>query len=210
MIKILMLGAMVVSALASAGSASAANWTSNGPFNYTATAPTAKFDIHSPSNPLISCSAVSSTHNLNGPTGPVNTGPWNTGNAALKFVSCTVAGAVYTVGCSTTANLNAVSQIGTIVSGSLSNISCTLTRGSCVITLTGAVPTDYNNSSGIMTMKAAGQSLFAWAPGACNAITGFTAAGGGGASAQLGSNTTPISNLAYTVTSSPKPNIQHN
>jgi hypothetical protein len=210
MIKILVLGAMVVSALASAGSASAANWTSNGPLNSTATAPAAKLSIASPSNPLIDCVTVSSTGNLVGPTGPVNTGSWNTGNAALKFASCPFAGLVATVACTSTANLNADTQTGTVVMGSLSNISCTITRGACVITLTGSVPTDYNNSSGLLTMKAAGQSLTASAPGACNSITGFTSASGGLAPAQLGSNATPIGNLPYTVTSSPIPNIQHN
>jgi hypothetical protein len=202
---------MVVSALASAGSASAANWTSNGPIaNYTATAPTAKLAISSPSNPLTICTAVSSTGNLAGPTGPVNTGPWNTGNAAPKFASCTIAGLAATVACSTTANLNAASQAGTVVTGSLSNISCTITRGPCVITVTGTVPTDYDNSTGVLTVKSAGQSLLANAPGACNSITGFTAAGGGLAPSQFGSNATPIGNLAYTVTSTPKPDIQHN
>jgi hypothetical protein len=211
MIKILVLGAMVVSALASAGSASAANWTSNGPIaNYTATAPAAKLAIASPSNPLTICTNVSSNGNLNGPTGPVNTGPWNTGNASPKFASCTIAGLVATVACSTTANLNAVSQAGTVVTGTLSSISCTITRGACVITVTGSVPTDYDNSTGVLTVKSAGQSLAASAPGACNSITGFTAASGGNATAQFGSNTTPIGNLAYTVTSSPIPNIQHN
>jgi hypothetical protein len=210
MIKILVLGAMVVSALASAGSASAANWTSNGPLNSTATAPTAKLAIASPSNPLTICTAVSSTNTLSGPTGPVNTGSWNTGNAAPKFGSCTIAGLVATVACSSTANLNADSQAGTVVTGSLSNLSCTITRGSCVITVTGSVPTTYDNATGVLTVQAAGQSLLASAPGACNSITGFTAAGGGLAPAQFGSNTAPIGNLAYSVTSTPKPNIQHN
>jgi hypothetical protein len=209
MLKILVVGALLISALASASSASATSWSTNGPINYTATAPTSKLEIHSPSLPLILCTIASDTTHLNSGAGATGS-TFDTGTVTPIFQTCTTAGLVSTVNCPlNNAHFVAASEAGTIVQGHVTNIRCTITRGTCVITITGEVTAQYNDTTGQLTVLAAGQSLTASAPGACNPLTGFTMAGGGVASATFGSNGTPIGNLVYTVTSSPKPDIHH-
>jgi hypothetical protein len=209
MFKILVVGALLVSALVSASSASATSWSTNGSLTYTATAPAAKLEIHSPSLPLTICTNVSSTGHLQSGAGATGS-TFDTGTATPIFQSCTIAGLVATVNCTpNNAHLVAASETATVVQGHLTNISCTITRGACVITVTGEVTTQYNDTTGQLTVLAAGQALSGSAPGACNSITGFTAAGGGNASATFGSNATPIGNLVYTVTSTPRPDIHH-
>jgi hypothetical protein len=209
MFKILVVGALLVSALVSASSASATSWSTNGSLTYTATAPTAKLEIHSPSLPLTICTNVSSTGHLVSGAGAAGS-TFDTGTASPVFASCTIAGLMATVSCTpNNAHLVAASETGTVVLGHLTNINCTITRGSCVITVTGEVTTQYNDATGQLTVLASGQSLIGNAPSGCNSITGFTSATGGVAGATFGSNGTPIGNLVYQVTSTPRPDIHH-
>jgi hypothetical protein len=222
-IKVLLLGVMLVSALGS--SASATSWTSNGPGNYTATAPAAKLVTTSPSGWAMLCLTNSATGNILGPTGPMNTGTWDVGTLQQFFTNCTIGGSPWAVNCENKAHLIAASQSGNIVHGQLSNIRCYWAGSGCGsfavgpprsvttlgLTLTGTVPVDYDNGTGVLTVLAAGQSLTmvsAATPG-CDTMTGWTS-GPRVWSATFGSNTTPPGNLNYTVTSAYKPNIQHN
>jgi hypothetical protein len=224
-IKVLLLSAMLVSALAS--SASATNWTSNGPVNYTATAPAAKLVTTSPSGFGMLCLANSATGNIAGPTGPVNTGTWDVGTLQHVFTNCTFGGSPWAVNCDSNAHLVAASQSGNVVHGQLSNIRCYWAGMGCGsfaagpprsvttigLTLSGTVPVNYDNGTHSLTVLAAGQSLtmVSAASPACDTWTGWVS-GPRVWSATLGSNTTPIGNLIYTVTAptSPFPNIQHN
>jgi predicted DNA-binding protein with PD1-like motif len=209
MFKILVVGALLISALVSASSASATSWSTNGSITYTATAPAAKLEIHSPSTPLTICTTVQSAGHLVSGVGATGS-TFDTGTVTPIFGSCTIAGLVATVNCSSNAHLVATGESpANVINGHLTNISCTITRGVCVITVTGEVTTQYNDTTGQLTVAAAGQSLLANAPGNCNSITGFTAAGGGLAASTFGTNATPITDLTYTVTSSPKPVIHH-
>jgi hypothetical protein len=221
-IKVLLLSAMLVSALAS--SASATSWTSNGPGNYTATAPAAKLTTTAPSGVGTLClGANSATGNIAGPTGPT-TATWDVGTVQPFFVNCTVGGSPAAVNCENNAHLIAASQSGTVVHGHLTNIRCYIAGGGCGafaagpprsvttigLTVTGEVTGDYNNSTSVLTVLAAGQSLAvsSAATAGCDTLTGWTS-GPRTWSASFGSNSTPLGNLNYTVTSAYKPNIQH-
>jgi hypothetical protein len=225
-IKVLLLSAMLVSALAS--SASATNWTSNGPVNYTATAPAAKLVTTSPSGLGTLCLTNSATGNIAGPTGPVNTGTWDVGTLQQSFINCTIGGgSPLAANCENNAHLIAESQSGTVVHGHLTNIRCYFAGGGCGsfspgpprsvttigLTLTGTLPENYDNGTHLLTVLAAGQSLtvVSAASAGCDTMTGWVS-GPRVWSAAFGSNTTPIGNLIYTVTAptSPFPNIQHN
>jgi hypothetical protein len=222
-LKVVLLSAMLVSALAS--SASATNWTSNGPGNYTATAPAAKLVTTSPSGLGTLCLTNSATGNIAGPTGPVNTGTWDVGTVQPIFTNCTLGGSPAAVNCENNAHLIAASQSGTVVHGHLTNIRCYIAGGGCGafaagpprsvttigLTVTGEVTGDYDNSTNVLTVLAAGQSLTvaSAASAGCDTLTGWTS-GPRVWSASFGSNATPPGNLNYTVTSAYKPNIQHN
>jgi hypothetical protein len=223
-LKVLLLSAMLASALAS--SASATNWTSNGPGNYTATAPAAKLTTTTPSGVGTLCLTNSATGSLNGPTGPVNTGTWDEGTFQPVFINCTLGGSPAAVNCENNAHLIGVSQDLTIVHGHLTNIRCWIAGGGCGafaagpprsvtavgLTVTGEVTGDYDNSLGILTVLPAGQSLTVASsatPG-CDTLTGWTSGARVWFGAQFGSNTTPLGKLGFTVTSTFKPNIQHN
>jgi hypothetical protein len=165
------------------------------------------------------------TGNILGPTGPVNTGTWDAGTFQLVFANCTVGGSPAAVNCEDNAHLKAVSQSGTVVHGHLINMRCWMAGGGCGafaagpprsvttigLTVTGEVTADFDNSTSVLTVFAAGQSLTmvsAATPG-CDMLTGWT--GGPRAwSTNLGSNATPPGNVRFTVTSAYKPNIQHN
>jgi hypothetical protein len=227
MFKVLVLGAMLVSALASASSASAANWTNNGASPFTATAPAAKLTIASPSGLGTLCLTNSGTGALAASPGPAYPGTW-TGAASVTpiFTNCTLGGSPAAVNC-TAASLNAVSQTGASqTNGNLSSISCKIAGGGCGafsagpprtvttagITVTGTVQSTYDNGTHLLTVLAAGQSLTAssLASAGCDTLTGWVS-GPRVWSATFGSNTTPIGNLIYTVTAptSPFPSISH-
>lgn len=202
-IKILILGAMVVSALASASSASATAWTTNGPLNYTATAPAAKVTIASPSNPVVICTTVSVTGNIVATGG--NTGSsFDVGGVLPKFSSCTIAGLAGTVTCSNTARFIVIPPTSQPQQGHLTNISCIIQRGVCAMTLTGEATVQYTNATNILRLFKAGQNLVLSAPAACSAITG---APSGGVWPATWFNNATNGDLDFTVTSTPKPNI---
>jgi hypothetical protein len=122
---------------------------------------------------------------------------------ALRFLNCTLVGAVLTFNCATNAHLVVSPPVAQPQTGHLTNISCTMTHGACVITVTGEVTSQYVNATGVLTVLAAGQALTAtWGP-ACDGLLGTT---GGGISAPTLTNNTG-GNLPYTTTSSPKPSI---
>jgi hypothetical protein len=205
MMKVLLMGALVVSALASAGSASAANWQTNGPINYTATAPAAKLTIASPSNPVTICNTVSATGNLVAGNVAVNTASWNTGNVTPKFTSCTIAGLTATVNCTTNAaSLIVDPPVAQPQLGRITGIACTIVRGTCTISVAGTVNASYVNATGVQKVFKAGQVLNATAPAGCSSITG--SASGGTWTANYFNNVTN-GDLDYTVTSTPKPSI---
>jgi hypothetical protein len=234
MLKVLVLGALVVSALASASSASATNWTSNGTaagVTYSGTGSGSLLVIHGPNgNVGVTCTTSTTTNaKLFGPTGPANTGTWSAVSTLTPtFGTCKVAGVAATVSCGT-ANLNAVSQSGVVVSGNLSSINCTITRSTCVITVapttggaTGVgVQGTYNNNTGVLVVAGgfpSTQTLTASWTGdtVCDTIFGTTT-GGTGAS-YFGSQTQTTvgypDSLSYTVSAfAPfpgKPQINHN
>ncbi|HMJ35029.1 MAG TPA: hypothetical protein VK501_14045 [Baekduia sp.] len=215
--KVLLIGATVASALVSASTASATNWTSNGSASpgtvFSATAPSTRFEFHvtSPSHLIgLSCTNTTATGRLIGPTGPVNTGNWNdVATMRPTFSGCFFAGQTMVVVCSE-GHLDAVSQAGNVVTGNIRGISCTMTALGCVINLTANLTGNtYNNTSSVLTVNGSSGITATWTnSAACRTLMGTTA--GGSASATLGTTTSPPGPLGFTVTSSFKPNIQHN
>jgi hypothetical protein len=99
--------------------------------------------------------------------------------------------------------------VANVVQGRLTNISCTTQHSACIMTLFGEVNVRYANSTGVLTVLAAGQSLLWSAPAVCNGLTGFTSAGTTVTTGALGSTGPPMGDLSFTVTTSPKPVIHH-
>lgn len=206
-LKALVLGALVLSALMSASSASAANWTSNGTSTgmpYTATAPASKIQIASPSGASAICTGVSVTGKVFGPTGPPSSGPWNgVETFAPRFTNCTIAGLAATV-TSSIGQINAITYIPSNTGDDLVQLVFTITRGSCVITITVTLTTTtYNNAAGTFAILTAAQNITATWGSACDALMGTS--GGGSASVAWGN--TSGGNLVYTVTSTPIPTV---
>jgi len=210
--KVLVLGATVVAALASASKASATNWTSNGSAPgtaFSATAPATRFEFHvtNPSHLVgVACTGTTATGRLLGPTGPINTGAWN-GVATLRpsYSGC-VAGSGFVVSCAEQ-QLDAISQAGSVVTGTIRGIDCTLGMFGCTITMTGNLPVTYNNVD-LLTIGTDGVSASWPNSGNCRLAMGTTA--GGIASVTWGTAHLSPNPLPYTVTSSFRPRISHN
>jgi len=216
-LKVLVMGAMVVSALASASSASATNWSSNGSASpgtfFSATAPASRLEISVP-NPAhlvgVVCTNTTATGRLIGTAGPVNTGNWSdVATVRPTFSGCTAAGQSAAVVCSE-GHLDAVSQSVQVVTGNIRGISCTITALGCVINVTANLTGNtYDNTSSVLTVNGTSGITATWTnSAACRTLMGTTA--GGSASAAFGTTTSPPGPLGFTVTSSFKPNIQHN
>jgi hypothetical protein len=218
MFKVLVIGALLVSALAS--SASATSWTTNGtaggtPFNGTAPAAKFLFTATGGKKSGFVCTTASYSGSLFGPTHPGPT--WNNVSSLTPaFGGCTIAGWAWTVDCSA-AKLNAASYAAPVVIGSVSSINCRIasnTLGCGVvtagvptggITLTGTIPANYDNTATQLTMKTTGQSLTALWTNGCKATHG-TSPG----TVLFGTNTaglTDPADLVTTVTSAFKPSI---
>jgi hypothetical protein len=193
MLKVLILGAMVVSALASASSASA--WTTNGPFNFTAT--TGATRLTATPGPVLNCSGPNSgTGTLNAKSGAGS----GLGLATVtpRFNGCTVAGLAFTVSCAA-AELNGSSYVAPTTTGTISNLDCTISIPNCTVTVTGTVNADYNNTSFQLTVTSAGQALSYTATGSSCSALGFAANGAADYTSGTGGN------AVYTVTTTPKP-----
>jgi hypothetical protein len=214
MLKVLILGAMVVSALASATSASAAVWRSNGtappgtPF--TATAAASKLTI-SGASAGINCATTSATGWLYGPSGTV--GVDKVADITLFFSNCRAGGFNATVSCPThSVSLWALSYAAPVLSGEIranTDPICTVTVASisgCTIDVgpTGGIGSvvaraTYNNTTSRLTVSNTGQALTAtWR--SCGTLFGPVS----GSGAALFTDSTGAS-LVYTVTSAFKP-----
>jgi hypothetical protein len=211
LIRALMLGALIASALITAATASATNWTSNGPLSYTAIAPAAKIAISSSSGPTIGCTAASLSGSVNGPVGPVNTGPWNSvASSTPGFTSCTLGGLPVSFTCTsfTLAQFNALSQTGGPsgpVHGTLTSINCVGTVAGCTFQMNGSVNVTYDNL-GHFTINLIGQGLSLTWPNtpACTAVFGVSGSAPGTLSSAGGSA------LQYTVSGGTIPFISRN
>jgi hypothetical protein len=196
LLKVLILGATVVSALASASSASA--WTTNGPGNFTATTGAARLTA-SP-GPVINCSGPNNaTGTLNAKSGAGSGLGLST--VTLTFAGCTVSGLPVTVVCSPPAEFNGTSYSAPVTTGTLSGIRCVFSIPNCTVTMTGTVGATYNNTTFKITILSAGQSLAYTASGSSCSALGFGASGVATLTNSSGGN------LVYTVTSAFKPNI---
>jgi hypothetical protein len=217
--KVCIVGALLVSALAGASSASATSWSTNfadGP-SFSATAPPAKLKITAagPGAKVsgILCNVATATGALAGAT---NAGPSWMGASTFTpaFATCTAAGQPATVTCATT-NLNALSYLAGVTTGSLTGVSCHITATGCGttstsqgITVTGQLSGGfYTNSTSQLTIPTSGQSLTSvWSAGGCTTLLGTSP----GVSI-FGKTPTPSSGdpetLVATATSSFKPSI---
>jgi hypothetical protein len=205
MLKVLVVGAMAVSGLASASSASA--WTTNGAGVGSAfTATTGATRMTATPGLALNCS---------GPNDAVGVLYAKSGAPSglrllalqMRFAGCAFAGLPITVTCTPLASVspqpaafNGVSYVAPVSTGSLSNIRCVISISTCVITVTGAVSATYNNTTFQLTVPSSGQALSYAAPSVCSWL-GFAAVGGADYTNSLGGN------VVYTVISAFKPNI---
>jgi hypothetical protein len=217
-IKICVAGALLVSALAGASSATATSWSTNfasGP-SFTASAPPSKFKITATGGKVsgLLCSNVSYQGALNGGS---NSGPSWTGIMTVTpiFSSCTLAGQPATVTCQP-ANLNALSYEAGRTNLNVTGIVCRIvavtagcgTTPSTGVTLTGTLfGAYYENATFRLTIPIQGQSLQAtWSAGGCTTLLG-TSPG----TVLFGATPTPNSGdpttVEATITSTFKPSI---
>jgi hypothetical protein len=209
MFKVLVLGAMVVSALVSASSASA--WTSNGPLSFTATAPASRLALTGVSAG-INCTTTTSTGRLLGPSG---TG--KVADLSLAFSTCRAGGFTANVSCpASSVNLTPTLISGSRVTGDVvdnTSTICTITVPSisgCTVTVTpangiGSVVVrsgSYDDVTGILNVPTGTQALTAaWT--SCGTLFGSAS----GSTAATFADSTGAA-LNYRVTSSPIPNIR--
>lgn len=207
--KLIMMSILLCTASAAFAS-SASALTTNGPGNFTATAPASLWTINASGGAVgVQCSTTGlsgSLRALSGVAVPVQV----TNSVTLSFSGCTVAGLPATVTCSATATqFWATSNvISGVLAGQVRGISCTIrptSFPSCTINLNatsgwGAAILNFSfgNWGAQFTFAVSGQSLTAtWAN--CPFITPSSG------SASVGWTSVGFSALIYTVTSAFKP-----
>jgi hypothetical protein len=217
-LKVLVLGALVVTAFAAVvSSASAANWVSNGARSFSATSSTTFWKIHSPSGFGVPClNSGTANDSLKATPSPAipSTSVWR-GAAAFTpmFSMCMATPFSYVWTCAPW-TLNAISFASPVVTAGLTGIRCLLavpswgcgtvasgTVSSVGITVTGSAPATFNNSTQQLVVFSAGQALIATATASCDPVTGFI--GGGTARATFGSTSAATGNVTYVVFGSP-------
>jgi hypothetical protein len=211
-LKVMVLGAMLVTALVGASTASATNWQSNGsaagtPF--TATAGPVKVRINVPSNLNFNCTGSSLTGNVFGPVGPANTGPWNGVETTVPaFSACTVAGLTVATSLTVGGVVDALSYTAPVTTDKYTFTFTAKVTG-CVFTIAVNAATQANNTAGTFAVQAAGQSTVASWPNStgCDTITGTGPSDPDSASAVVTANTTPATDLVYTYTSAFTPSV---
>jgi hypothetical protein len=225
MFKVLILGAMAVSALASASAASASTWTTSaGGTNFTATAPASLLIVQAPTVTGINCTTTRATGSvLAGGTG----NPYAVATVTPIFTGCSIGINSASVSCSA-ATLYASSYAAPVVTGFIGRISCTIVGAGCTVTVisTGPSPTfhgvdgTYNNTTGVLTVRGGSpstQTLTAsWdtrSGSPCNTLFGTRAGDPNPSTARayFGDRRQTVRNfpddLVYTVTSTPLPRI---
>jgi hypothetical protein len=208
--KVCIAGALIVSALVGASSASA-NWTTNGSASGTAfsgTAGASLLNVATTGAALqgIRCNTSNNSGKLLGPS--LASGNGIAGAITLDFASCTVVGQNAAVKCDTTAtalNALAYSPVTELSSGQVTGIKCGITKAACGnstsvtggITVTGSVNGTYGNTTQQLSINTTGQSLsVAWTAAGC--LSG-TSPGSGTFTNSSGTA------LAYSTTSAFKP-----
>jgi hypothetical protein len=213
--KAALVAAIMLASGAMASAASAADWKSNGPVNFTGTAANgSRLVIHGTGGDVfLNCTGATGSGTVAASPG-AGVNPW-TGSASLTpaFSGCTVAGTPFTVTCSA-ASLDTgtgpgaysggstlATANGGVTQGTLTSINCTLKIGvtSCS-TVTGTVESQYTNpvpatsTAGNLKVFVAGQNLTAAKIGAgCAAIPDGPS--------EFGTRTTPLGDITYNVTS---------
>jgi hypothetical protein len=219
MLKVLILGAMVVSALVSASQASAATWNSNGSGRpgsggtaFNGTAPASKLTLSGVAAG-INCTTTTNSGLLYGPTGTVGTD--RVADVSLAFSTCRAGGFTATVSCtaldtSLWANSYAAPVITGVVNANGSSV-CTVTVPSisgCRIDVAPAggigsalASGTYNNTTGQLTVNATGQAITStWS--SCGTLFGSAS----GSAASTFTNASGGA-LVFTVTSTFRPSV---
>lgn len=177
-LKMLVLGALVLAVLASASSASATNWQSNGTpagvaYSANATTP-ARLQVGG--GPALVCSSSALAGSVFGPSGPPSSGPWNgVESVQPSFSGCTIAGNPATVTASI-GSINAISYSSPNTGDNIVSITIAVTVGACTFTITvNVTTTTYRRLAPVstFTILTLGQNLVGnWSSPACNALLG--------------------------------------
>lgn len=215
MFKILILAAMVVTALASASSASATVWNSNGSgggTGFTGTAPASKLTLSGVAAG-INCTTTTATGSLFGPTGDVVRD--SPASATLGFSGCRAGGFSASVSCGSAGIwfwiFGYTFPRGFYHFHAHLVIICTITVPSisgCRITVsptnginTALADGNYDNSTSRLTVNATGQAITStWS--SCGTLFGSAS----GSAASTFSDSTGAS-LVYTITSAFRPSV---
>jgi hypothetical protein len=213
LMKVCIAGALMLSALVGASSASAA-WTTNGAGNFTGSAGASKLAVTPVGGAVQGITCTSSTNS--GTLSASQASGTGIATSVLPIFggTCQVAGQTAAVKCANTSSLNATSYAPAtnVVSGQLVGISCVVakTSGACGnattftgggITVTGSVQGTYGNTSQQLTVSTTGQALgVSWSSTGCLQGTGTGTASG------LFTNASGTA-LTYSTTSAFKPQV---
>jgi hypothetical protein len=180
-LRVATLAATLVAGLSAVSSASATNWQSN------ASAGGSAFTASDASSIIIRsaqangfgyrCNSGSISGTLAGPTGPVNTGPWNNVETFTpSFNTCSIAGTPVTIS-GATGHFDATSYSGGITSGYF-RASWTATYvGTCVWPVTIEAPATSDGTSITLSTTQTGTISWGAGPPGCLSFEGATGAG---------------------------------
>jgi hypothetical protein len=196
-----------------ATASSAHAWTTNGPLNYTSNAPAALFSINTSPAIALDCGGPNFANGVVNASATAT--PFNAATVNFAFNGCTAAGFAMLMSCQT-AQLWLTSYTAPVSTGEIRNFRCTLAIPSltgCVVTYTGAGPSGrafavtYDNTTGRLTLLNPNpphlqqQYVTASWPSACSFLFGPA----GSAATRITSLS--YAQLAYQVTSTPKPSF---
>lgn len=212
--KLVLVAFLLLSSAAGAAAASASAWTTNGPLNFTAHAPPARFTVANVVPRTVDCIGQGAGNRAVGTLNVLSGSPGTllVGNLQLSFSDCSFGTLGPSVGVScTTAELRGVSYSAATMTttGEVRNLSCTLsfaTYTGCTITVTGsgvsgrAFAVTYRNSTGRLLVQS-GQTMTASWNGPCTFL--YPSPGSGAATLSGVSSTV----LPFDVVSLPWPSI---
>jgi hypothetical protein len=174
------LAATLVAGLSAVSSASATNWQSN------ASAGGSAFSASDPNEVVVksalsngfgyNCRSASVAGTLAGPTGPVNTGPWNNAETFTpSFVTCSIAGIAVAIS-GATGHFDATSYSGGVTSGQF-RASWTATWVTCPFSVVIDAPATSDGTSITLGTTQTGTVSWPASPRSCQTATGSTGAG---------------------------------
>jgi hypothetical protein len=179
-LRVATLAATLVAGLSAVSSASATNWQSNaaaGGSAFTASDANRVIVRSALSNGFgYNCTSASVAGTLAGPTGPVNTGPWNNVETFTpSFTTCSIAGVPVTIS-GASGHFDASSYSGGVTRGDY-RATWTATWVTCPFTVVIDAPATSDGTSITLGTTQSGTISWPASPRSCQSATGSTGAG---------------------------------